>query len=374
MEPLAPHEKIFVDSDIVDDENHGELACHECHGGNPDDPNWKTAHKGVVRDPTYPDATAACGDCHDEINEHYAESLHVTLRPYKVIIDARAKPNAVIRGKLESAMNTHCYTCHSSCGQCHISRPTSAEGGFLEGHLFQRKPPMQAVCTACHGSRIQKEYFGEHEGMQPSVHRQKYMKCEKCHTGEEMHGDGKQYANRYEVENGSKCVNCHSQIYDKDAENVVTHRIHKDKASCHVCHSQPYNNCSSCHVGKDKGGLAYFKTKSSWFDFKIGLNPLRSDKRPEQFVTLRHNPVNRGIFDFYVEDALSNFDVLPTWKLATPHNIRLKTPQNANCNACHGNASIFLQDKDVEEAERQANKAVIVPDNLIPRKQKWQPK
>lgn len=374
MEPLAPHEKIFVDSDIVDDENHGEIACHECHGGNPDDPNWKTAHKGVVRDPTYPDATIACGDCHDEINENYQKSLHVSLRPYKLIIDERASSNTVIRNKLGSAMNTHCSECHSSCGQCHISRPNSVEGGFLDGHLFQKKPPMQEVCTACHGSRIQKEYLGEHEGLLPSIHKEKYMKCDKCHTGEEMHGNGKDYAHRYDVENGPKCVDCHKEIYKREAKNVITHRIHKDKTSCHVCHSQPYNNCSSCHVGKDKQGLAFFKTKSSWFDFKIGLNPLKSEKRPEKFVTLRHVPVDTRTFDFYVKDALSNFDTLPTWKLSTPHNIRLKTTQNTSCNACHGNESLFLLAKDVEDSEKEANKNVIVPVNVIPKKQKWQPK
>ena len=374
MGPLAPHEKIFVDSDIVEDENHGEIACHECHGGNPDDPNWKTAHKGVVKDPTYPDATRACGDCHDEINENYQKSLHVSLRPYKLVTDTRASSNAVIRNELGCAMNNHCYQCHSSCGQCHISRPTSVEGGFLDGHLFQRKPPMQEVCTACHGARIEKEYFGENKGVSPDVHREKYMKCDKCHTGDEMHGNGKEYENRYEVENGSKCTDCHKEIYDRESKNVIAHRIHKDKASCQVCHAQPYKNCSACHVGKDKNGLAFYKTKASWLDFKIGINPLKSEKRPEKFVTLRHIPVDRGTFGFYVKDALSNFDTLPTWKLATPHNIRRKTPQNSSCNACHGNESLFLLEKDVENNEKGANKNVIVPSNLIPRKQKWQPK
>jgi len=374
VEPLAPHEKIFVDSEILDDENHGELACHECHGGNPDDPNWKTAHKGVVKDPTYPDATTACGDCHDEINEHYQKSLHVSLRPYRLIIAKRANPEAIISKKVAGAMNNHCFQCHSSCGQCHISRPDSVEGGFLDGHLFQRKPPMEEVCTACHGSRVHKEYFGEQEGTLPSIHRKKYMKCDKCHTGEEMHGDGKEYANRYEVENGPKCIACHEKIYDKEAKNVITHRIHKDKASCHVCHSQPYNNCSTCHVGKDKQGLAFYKTESSWFDFKIGLNPIQSEKRPEKFVTVRHNPVDPKLFDFYEKKALRSFNALPTWKLSTPHNIQLKTPQNASCNACHGNESLFLLDKDVVDKEKEANKGVIVPANLIPRKQKWQPK
>ena len=89
MEPLAPHEKILVDSKILEDENHGEMACVDCHGGNPDDPNWKTAHEGVIKDPTYPDATEACGDCHDEINENYKKSLHVSLGPYKLIVDKK---------------------------------------------------------------------------------------------------------------------------------------------------------------------------------------------------------------------------------------------------------------------------------------------
>jgi hypothetical protein len=374
VEPLAPHEKVFVDREILDDEYHGDIACHECHGGNPDDPDWKTAHEGVVKDPTFPDATAACGDCHFDINENYQKSLHVTLRPYRLTVDKRASSNAVVRNELECAMNNHCYECHSSCGQCHISRPDSVDGGFLYGHLFQRKPPMQEVCTACHGSRVEKEYLGKHEETSPSIHRQKYMKCDKCHTGEEMHGDGKQYADRYHVENGPKCVYCHEDIYDREADNVITHRIHKEKASCHVCHSQPYNNCASCHVGKDKNGLAYYKTKGSWFDFKIGLNPLLSEKRPERFVTLRHVPVDRHTFDFYVKNALTNFDNLPTWKLATPHNVLRKTPQNSSCNACHGNESLFLLDKDVEDAEKQANKGVIVPADLVPRAQKWQPK
>ena len=83
MEPLAPHEKIFVDSEIAEDENHGELCCHECHGGDPNEPDWKKAHKGVVKDPSYPDPSEVCGACHEEITENYKTSLHVSLAPFK---------------------------------------------------------------------------------------------------------------------------------------------------------------------------------------------------------------------------------------------------------------------------------------------------
>ncbi|MBW2094619.1 MAG: hypothetical protein JRI80_07000 [Deltaproteobacteria bacterium] len=102
--------------------------------------------------------------------------------------------------------------------------------------------------------------------------------------------------------------------------------------------------------------------------FKIGLNPLRSKKRPERFVTLRRVPVAQGTFDFYVKNGLTHFDKLPTWKLATPHNIRRQTPQNKDCNACHGNPELFLLEKDIKAHYANANKTVIVPPELIPKK------
>ena len=51
MEPLAPHEKLFVDTDFLEeDENHGSMECHECHGGDPKAADWRTAHKGLIKD------------------------------------------------------------------------------------------------------------------------------------------------------------------------------------------------------------------------------------------------------------------------------------------------------------------------------------
>jgi len=368
VEPLAPHEKIWVDSEIAEDENHGELSCEECHGGDPNEPDWKKAHVDVVKDPSYPDPTNTCGACHEEIAENYQKSLHVTLAPYKKMIDTRANSAKNVHAKVDGARKGHCNACHSSCGQCHISRPESVEGGLLEGHLFQKRPPMQLVCTACHGSRVGKEYLGKNKGYKPDIHKEKYFKCTKCHTADEMHGDGKAYASRYEVENGPKCKDCHEAIYDPKAENVKNHWIHKDQVSCNVCHSQPYKNCYTCHFGKDKNGFKFFKNKKSTINFKIGLNPLRSEKRPEKFVTVRHVPIDQGSFKFYVKNGLTNFDKLPTWKLATPHNIRRKTSQNQTCNACHGNVNLFLLKKDVEKKYLKANKGVIVTPEHIPKK------
>jgi len=366
VEPLAPHEKIWVDSEFAEDENHGELGCEECHGGNPDDPNWKTAHEGVLKDPSYPDPSETCGQCHEDIAEYYQSSLHISLAPFNKMIGLRANEDASVRGAVDKARESHCSKCHSSCGQCHISRPEAVEGGLLEGHLFQKRPPVFQVCTACHGSRIEKEYFGKNKGIPPDIHKEKYFKCNKCHTADEMHGDGKEYANRYEVENGPDCLDCHKDIYSDKSENAEQHKEHQNKLMCQVCHAMPYKNCYACHVGKDKRGLNYFQTKGSMLDFKIGLNPLKSEKRPERYVTVRHIPVDQGIFKHYIDSGLTNFDALPTWKLATPHNIRRVTPQNKTCNACHGNTELFLNQKDVKPEYLKANQKVVVPSEMIP--------
>ncbi|MDY7002166.1 MAG: hypothetical protein SVS15_10355, partial [Thermodesulfobacteriota bacterium] len=155
-------------------------------------------------------------------------------------------------------------------------------------------------------------------------------------------------------------------IYGDRAPNAEQHEIHQDLVSCQVCHSMPYKNCYSCHVGKDERGSYYFKAAGHPLDFKIGINPLQSDTRPETYVTVRHIPVDQDLFSFYVRNALTNFDALPTWKFATPHNIRRKTPQNESCNACHGNADLFLLEKDVKPEYLGANKNVIVSPDAVP--------
>ncbi|MFC2070126.1 hypothetical protein ACFLTB_03000, partial [Chloroflexota bacterium] len=62
----------------------------------------------------------------------------------------------------------------------------------------------------------------------------------------------------------------------------------------------------------------------------------------------------------YGTSLLPDFNAVPTWKYATPHNIQLNTPQNESCNACHGNSDIFLTEGDISSEEKEANKGVIV--------------
>jgi thiosulfate/3-mercaptopyruvate sulfurtransferase len=263
--------------------------------------------------------------------------------------------------QLEEMMANHCDKCHTSCGQCHVSIPTNLGGGLLAGHEFKKVPPMNLTCTGCHGSRINDEYKGKNEGVKADTHWIKGgMPCFDCHTADEMHGVLGEAEHRYDGPPTPSCqdADCHPDVGSGDG--VPNHTaFHFEAMSCQVCHSTTYKNCYSCHVAQEEG-VAYFKIEPSVMAFKIGLNPLQGPDRPWKYVPLRHVPIDPEAFAYYGEELLPNFDAVPTWKYATPHNIQRNTPQTETCNSCHGNLDFFLTADDVLPEELEANKDVIV--------------
>ncbi len=154
-----------------------DSACITCHGG-VSGAKGMEAHEGVVREP---DSVAKCAACHSEMVLADQSSLHTNLTGYLTVLTARSAPDKM--PQLEEMMGNHCTTCHTSCGQCHVSRPTNLGGGLSAGHEFKQIPPMNLTCTGCHGSRIENEYKGKNEGVRADVHWIKGgMPCSDCHT------------------------------------------------------------------------------------------------------------------------------------------------------------------------------------------------
>ncbi|MEJ2055022.1 MAG: multiheme c-type cytochrome [Calditrichaceae bacterium] len=364
---MEPYQKVFVDYDFLET-IHGEIPCTDCHNGDPDEMDLKNAHLGIIRDPSYENVLETCGGCHEDISTDAENSLHYSLQPYREKIYRRAgfsldKSN----GALDLAMKNHCSSCHSSCGQCHVSRPVSVDGGLVDNHFFFKKPPMETNCTSCHGSRLEKEYTGKNPNVAADVHFQKKaMQCTGCHTALEMHETTKAGIDMKNVENSPQCLSCHETLTES-GEYIEIHKTHVPNVACQVCHSMPYKNCYGCHVGKDAKGLPYFQLDKSEMNFKIGKNLHPTDKNPATFVIVRHVPVNRNIFDFYGKNLLPDFNSLPTWKFSSPHNIQRKTPQNEKCNNCHGNSELFLTEKDIMRDEIKANKDIYLNKDQLPK-------
>lgn len=365
MPPLEAWEKVLIagdDADAFFGSVHGEIPCVECHQGDDRTADKATAHANMVTRPSA-GTDNPCAFCHAEVAT-VAQSLHGTLKGEKTFLAQRygVASFAELPHAVQEGYEQECFSCHATCGSCHVSRPASVGGGLVASHLFG-EPDMTENCTACHGSRIGEEYRGDREGYGADVHFVPGgMKCQDCHGATEMHASAASYDHRLEVQEAPTCESCHADVMDDN----LYHLSHGDDLQCQVCHSQDYKSCNRCHAGE---GLA----EPSYIDFKIGLNPV-PELRSYTYVLLRHIPVATDTYAEWGVPVLAEFDVLPTWKYTAPHNIRRWTdrtevPEGGACgDACHGTPDengFFLRQADLDAMgpeEADANRHLIVPD------------
>ncbi|OQY48431.1 MAG: hypothetical protein B6242_02280 [Anaerolineaceae bacterium 4572_78] len=344
LPPLETWEKYFI-PDVGVLGMHNVRGCVNCHAGVGGTDDFTEAHTDLIKSPS---ATPieSCGDCHPKITDVTGSSSHFNVAGMTNALTARganlANPNMfrAFDGKF-----------NADCGQCHVSRPDSMGGGLIKGHEFFINTPEDMVCESCHGSVVVAEYKGQNEGVLPDVHwSQAEMDCNSCHKIGEMHGDGQTYTNSRE--SVLNCTDCHD-LTDSDVEQ---HQIHEEVA-CQVCHSAgAYTNCSGCHVSDEEG----MTLDSMQLDFKIGLNANPTEKHPWTYQLVRHVPVTTDTFAAYGNNLLPDFDNVPTWKGTSPHNIQKITPQNETCGNCHSEPDLFLQPKDIAQAEVTSNAKVVV--------------
>jgi thiosulfate/3-mercaptopyruvate sulfurtransferase len=359
--------KVFLDNQALG-RVHAAFGCIACHGGVGGTMDMEEAHQGIIR---HPDPAQTCAHCHESIVETYPNSLHATMAGFYTVLQARGSEETW--PQLKTAFDNHCKKCHVSCGQCHVSRHMTNEGGLLAKHEFKKPPPMNLTCVGCHGTRVNDEYKGRNQTadgkpVPADVHfNPGGMTCFACHSGDQLHGVLGVFNHRYDGPPDPSCTQagCHENIGGPDDPLTATYHMkpHMEKVQCQVCHAAPYKHCYNCHVQLSDKGIPYFKSDPSEIYFIIGKNPIQSPERPWEYVVLRHVPIARTSFAYYGENLLPNFDARETWTYATPHTIQRRTPQTESCDACHGNASLFLTEDFVRRKapdEVEANRRVIV--------------
>jgi len=380
---LAAWEKVYIQPDKLSDFQataHGKIPCENCHGGHAElrgantETNMVYAHDGLIPEPSDPmHVDQACRVCHYSIVENSKSSMHMNLWGEKNFLAKRAglAQFTSLPKSMDAGYNKDCFKCHTTCGDCHVTRPNAVESGFLDNHMFKKTPDRDLNCTACHGSRVGEEYLGQRSEQRDVHYIPGGMHCVDCHDMTEMHGDGTKYPHRMANQLLPKCEDCHESV---SGDNTY-HQTHWGELSCSVCHSQQYKSCNSCHAGE---GVA----EPSYLSFKIGLNPLPDD-RSYTFVTVRHIPISENTFRNWGNARLQNYTALPSWKYTTPHNIRRWTTRTTvdSTEACYANCHIdgnknreyyLLEDSLKAEfpesqypGEIEANQPVTV-DNALP--------
>jgi len=352
--PLEAWQKVNV-KDSFTRSTHGQMGCTACHLGNSGASGKGEAHVNLVARPSAMHQTY-CGGCHGTVSADHSTSLHADLKGYYRRIELRLGYSIAGDQDLVEKFDEECGKCHASCGQCHVSRPVSVDGGFINGHNFLGEPSMKENCTACHGSRVGAEYFGENAGIKADVHWIPNVKrCSFCHDAAAMHGSSPGADYRYNDLDMVRCEDCHATVSDANSY----HQVHWGDLSCQVCHSQPYKNCNSCHTGGE--GI----TGSSYITFKIGKNPLDVPHRTYKYVTVRHIPIAPDTYASWGISDLPNYNAEPTWKYATPHNIQRWTDQTDNSGGgacfekCH-DSDYYLTLDDLQPYETEANRDIVM--------------
>lgn len=373
-----PYDRVYLSGDGYNDFKntvHGKLPCINCHNGVDNTSDKTLAHSNNFLKKPSEKSDEKCGGCHTEISHRTKNSLHEQGWGQKSMVALRSGLPNVPEGfnqlsdLMKKGYKDNCAKCHASCGDCHVNRPPAGGGGLAEGHKFSKTPDMRNVCVTCHVSRGGHAYFGQAIGTQPDVHlTKKQFTCLNCHSKNEIHGDGEFYDQRYKMKLLPKCVDCHTG----SASSNSYHSIHFNSFSCNTCHSQDYNNCGSCHIGGEGARIHAYQ------GFKIGINPIPETK-PYKFTLLRRSLMAQDSWKEYGVPNLSNFDVKPTFKYTTPHNIlrwtsRTQVDSGKPCfDACHviknsdgtyRNKELYLFESDLFDWEKNASRSVIVDGKL----------
>lgn len=411
---------------------HMGKTCTDCHGGDDSKNTRAAAHTGDFK--AIP-GSGDCTPCHAATVASAGKSLHTTLAGYAANLAERGF-GTVDAATAAARFDAQCTKCHvantegePACGFCHVSVPQTAGGGLLAGHAFQKTPSQENNCTACHGSRVKDEYYGQNSALlernkaaydagspwkaadftlKADTHKSAGLDCVGCHSAAEMHGEGAPADDsRYAVTTAPRCEDCHGPG-KADASAFAAVGLHTsdhlESMDCYVCHAQPYKNCFSCHTDVTATGLAFYKINGgdptlaarkaaatdptmvapdALMTFRAGLNPLwtgEGDTEHKKYSVLRHVPGDSDVFTYTGANAVAglipDMAASPTWKHATPHTIQRKTAITASCTNCHGGdyTKFWLTDPvgDAEGwiqapylAEEQAANAGILKDEPV---------
>lgn len=383
---FQPYDRVYLGgAGYTDFKNdiHGKLDCVTCHNGVDGTSDRTVAHSGdFTKEPSHI-ADEKCASCHPSIVAGTKNSLHEQGWGQKMSLINRGgfgtEPTDFPKcpEEMKEGYTNNCSTCHASCGECHVIRPKIMGGGLEKGHSFIKTPDMVQTCIGCHVSRGGHAYLGVAAGTQPDVHLTKMgFTCMNCHSQTEIHGDGKTHKTRYAMPQLPKCVNCHTDLSNKNSY----HKTHINDFNCQTCHSQDYNNCGSCHVSKsgEHGGARI----PSHLKFKIALNPLKTAPYSVDFngrdnyklATVRQSLSAPDTWDNYGV-MLNNFDVFPTYKYTTPHNILrwtartdttvVATAEDAIAHPACAQACHIIKQKDGTYRNRELYLFINNPDDEI---------
>jgi hypothetical protein len=207
-----------------------EVACHDCHGGNPtsfDEDKSMAKDAGFIPKPKFEEIPEFCARCHSDVNR---------MRKYKLRTDQLSLYKTSYHGKALYEKGDK-YT--ATCISCHGGHDMKAPGNPYSDAY---KPNVPRTCNRCHGEPVLMSSYGipadQFEQFRKSVHGKLLLdnmdlrapSCTECHGVHGAHPPG--FAEIADV-----CSLCHGAIAKLFRESP--HYLEREKvevAKCVDCH------------------------------------------------------------------------------------------------------------------------------------------
>jgi hypothetical protein len=224
------------------------IACHDCHGGNPEATTTEAAHRGKFRGvPARRDLPAACATCHSDLER---------MRPYNLPAHQYALYRTsdhgirLAQGDDNVAVCTDCHGTHAirrgddpqsavfpanipaTCGRCHGDDTTAASPGGepnpfaaylggVHGRAFLEDNNSSAPqCASCHGAH----------GAAPLGIGDVDKVCGQCHAPARGYFLQSPHAAAMEAIGQPECASCHDHHGIRSATEEILDSV------CLRCH------------------------------------------------------------------------------------------------------------------------------------------
>ncbi|MDX1776050.1 MAG: cytochrome c3 family protein [Desulfobulbales bacterium] len=328
--------QLTVDGEIFMGSIHADNGCVSCH-----------EEADVEEAPhDYPLAKVDCANCHDEIAETYAGSLHGQAidknDPYAPkCTDCHGKHDILSSQDVKSP--TYILNVPFTCGRCH------QEGSPMTlTHNIPKKNILKNFSMSIHGEGLYRK------GLTVTA------VCSSCHTAHNVlpHTDPKSTISRVNVV--KTCMKCHANIEEAHTKIVrgelwetEPHKIpacvecHGPHKARRVLYEDSLNDkfCLKCHGNPDlKKILANGEERSLYVNVEDFEHSIHKDKRiacAKCHVNVDHqkSPVCQS--SGKVDCSICHAEVVDLYEKSTHGILVAKNDKNApNCTECHGTHGI----------------------------------
>ena len=339
---------------------HGALGCTYCHGGHADQADASAAMAFMNARPTVDGGKSVCGNCHADVVETFAVSLHSTQAGVRnawvnrmAIVDEKYNVNFAEDYFYHDGYEGQCVDCHATCGECHVigaEEPLDPVYGLIDGHNFVDGTTVeseQTTCLVCHDVAITRAYTG-HDVHGPTGAN---MACMDCHSVDEIHGDGTAYATM--IGSGAikaECIDCHDR---GSLEGQWHSETHLDGATCFACHTVEYRTCENCHgwFAGTRGDEPKVEHYDCYLGYAVGT---------DEITTLVKGPVDAKMLGDVtsMEFADEDFATGSTWYAGFAHGVIVPELDQEFCDRCHGEGTDLLKEGDLQYPDYEREQLV----------------